>query len=206
MVRAFRSRGGWRLAVLPLARGLQLAMLLLVICLAGACDKDGGSQPGWGEIGVQNTLTFLRHDATAMAMGTEYAICCGAWESGYDNRDTFKIWFYHPTFQESFWKLFVLLDEVVVDSLYAFSLEAGPPLTLFLWDASNSNELSSDVERSSGTIIIHSLHRSLPTSISLTIDATIGSEYWDMPSVDVSGTFRATLYGNPAPFGCDFTM
>ena len=69
-----------------------------------------------------------------------------------------------------------------------------------------SRALSGDEEESSGTVTINSLDYGPPLSVSLTIDATIGSEFHLGPIVYVSGTFSATIHSNPSPLGCDFAL
>ncbi len=147
-----------------------------------------------------------------LIMGTDYAICCAIWEEGYIDKNTLKIFFYDPLIAtepenaDSFWKLFIIVDEVTVGSQYNFPTAADDPVKVFLVDAVSSNELSGDADDSAGTVTINSLDCGPPLSVSLTIDATIGSEFHLAPTVHISGTFNVTIYSNPSPLDCDFAM
>ena len=143
-----------------------------------------------------------------MTMGTDYAICCSVWEEGYIDKVALKIFYYDPSFQQEAWKLFILVDQASQDTSYALPTpEAGQaPITMFVADIPTGNELASNQSESSGTFTVHSFNCGPPVSVSLTIDATIASEFGNGPSVSVSGTFSCTIHSNPAPFGCDFSM
>jgi hypothetical protein len=147
-----------------------------------------------------------------MVMGADYAICCDAWEAGYQDAFTLKIFFGDSSGEGSFWKLFFIVDEVSIDSTYAFPSGNwnwsdgswdGPPLILFCVDVSNGNELSSSEDESTGTITIHSLDCGPPVHVDFSIEARVDSEMGG-PYVDVSGTFSATVHSNP--HGCDFSL
>jgi hypothetical protein len=182
-----------------------LLMATLVICFVIACGSD---EPvtGAGPPKIEDNLSFVRPDETSVTMGANYAICCGAWDPGYDDTFVLKIFCYGESAEESFWKLFVVVDEVELDSLYTFPTDEDNPVKVFMVDAPNSNELCSDTEESSGTITFTSFDCGPPVKVDFTVDCTVGSEYWDAPSIEMSGDFSCTVYSNPSPFGCDFSM
>lgn len=189
---------------------LSLIPLLLTVSCG---EDDSSSKPGnGGENEILNNLSFVRQDDTPLIMGTDYAICCAIWEEGHIDKNTLKIFFYDPLFAtepenaDSFWKLFIIVDEVTVGNQYNFPTAADDPVKVFLVDAVSSNELSGDANDSTGTVTINSLDCGPPLSVSLTIDATIGSEFHLEPTVHISGTFNVTIYANPSPLGCDFSM
>lgn len=182
-------------------------LFLIVSC--GDDDKNPtGGTPGPTGNEVVDSLTFERQDGTTMSMGTDLAICCGIWESGHIDKNTLKILFYDSAMQESGWKLFILADEAVEDTSYTFpTLDEGQsPVSIFFFDLSTGNELSGDTDESSGTITINSFSCGPPVTIDLTIDAVIGSEFFQGPWVHITGTFKCTISDNPAFFGCDFAM
>ncbi len=193
-------------------RTLMLSIMILIgIFLVASCGDDdknptNGSSPATNEI--IDSLTFERQDASTISMGTDFAICCGVWESGYIDKNTLKILFYDSSMQKAGWKLFVLVDEVAKDSTYTFpTAEAGQSaISMFIADLPTGNELNSDADESMGTIKITSYSCGPPISIEFTINATVGSEFFQGPTVSVAGTFKCTIYANPAPFGCDFSF
>lgn len=154
---------------------------------------------------ISNDLIFINENGQEIQMGTDYAICCDIWEPGYTDEYALKVFFYDPSFQASFWKLFFIVDNVTVDTTYSFPTD-GLSFMMFFIDISDSNELSSNTAASSGNITIITLDCGPPITVSFTINAIIGSEFGDGPSVHVSGDFSCTIYSNPAPFGCKFSM
>jgi hypothetical protein len=184
-------------------------VILLLVCavaLIFSCSDDDKSPTSTGKRNnVNNNIIFAYDQSPELPMGSSRAICCGPWEEGYDDRLALKIFFYDPDFEESFWKLFIAVDDVTVDSTYTLP-STGAPFQLFSIDANTSNELSSNTMDSSGEITIDQLECGPPLKISFTIDAVIGSEYGNMPAINVTGSFSCTIYTNSAPFGCDFSM
>ncbi|NIO00723.1 MAG: hypothetical protein GTO42_01070 [Candidatus Latescibacteria bacterium] len=193
-------------AKVTLHRQLIMAVALsLLLALSCSEDEKGGSPTGPRINSVDNNLVFKYQSGREIQMGSDYAICCGIWEPGYIDKNALKIFFYDPSFQQSFWKLFIVVDELTVDSTYSLPTN-GSPVSMFFVDFSNSNELYSHEPESSGSITVYSLDCGPPVKLVFSIDATVGSEYAGMPSVDVSGYFSCAIYSNPAPFGCDFSM
>lgn len=184
-----------------------LLAAVLIVFLGSSCSKDGNGNFTYGPFGneINNALTFEYADGTEITMGEHYAICCGIWEPGYIDKNTLKIFFFDPTWKRSFWKLFIIVDEVHADSTYSLPT-VSLPIRMFFVDVDTANELSSSESESSGTITINSLDCGPPVRISLTIDASIASEYGDMPSVDVKGSFDCKIIYNPAAFDCDFSL
>jgi hypothetical protein len=170
-----------------------------------ACGSDD-PPTGSGPPKIDDDLAFARHDETLIGMGANYAICCGAWEVGYDDTFVLKIFCYGESAEESFWKLFIVVGDVELDTPYTFPTDEANPARVFMVDASNSNELSSDTLESSGTITFTLLDCGPPVRVDFTVDCTVGSEFGGGPSVDVSGDFSCTVYSNPSPFGCDFSL
>ncbi|MFH1756187.1 MAG: hypothetical protein ABIA59_10860 [Candidatus Latescibacterota bacterium] len=185
----------------------QIVIILISTALiAFSCSDDDKSPTSTGKRNsVSNNITFTYDPALELIMGSDYAICCGPWEEGYNEATTLKIFFYDPSFNESFWKLFIVLDEVTVDSVYTLP-STGSLFQLFSVDANTSNELASNTMDSSGWIKFTEFECGPPLRISFAIDTIIGSEFGNMPPITVTGDFTCTIYSNPAPFGCDFSM
>ncbi len=191
---------------------LVLLACVLPLLFAAACDDDDATGPGGGQNEIQNGITFTREDGSDLVMGVEYALCCGTWEVGGVDETALKIFFYDPLFAtdplnaDSFWKLFLVVDEIVPGNVYDFPTPADSPLKIFFVDATTGNELSGDMTDSVGTITVQTLDCGPPWRVALTIDATIGSEFHLAPTVDVSGTFTAVIRDNPFAEDCDFGM
>jgi len=183
-----------------------ITFIIMALFLTTTCGDDEPTKPG--ENNIVNTLKFTRQDGTEMTMGSDFAICCAAWESGFDERFVLKIFFYHPEFEGSFWKLFLVVDEISVGTSYSIKDRAA--VNMFMVDAPDSNiinELSSRKEESTGTITINSLECDSPLEISFSIDVTVGSELFVTGgAVSVSGNFSATIHSNPSSFGCEFGL
>ncbi len=180
---------------------LFLGALLIVV---PGCGDDDPAGPTANDI--QNQIVFTRPDSSKITMGTEYAICCGIWEAGFIDKNTLKIFFFDPSSQKSFWKLFLIVDEIQAGETYSFPTDVSSPLKMFAFDTSDQNELSSDDDASTGTVTVEVMACGPPLEVRVTIDAVLGSEFHLGPPVAVSGEFRATVYSNPASFGCDFSM
>ncbi|MBC8425293.1 hypothetical protein H8E07_14320 [bacterium] len=192
-----------------------IPILLLLACaipllFVAACDDDAAS-PAAGNV-IQNALVFTREDGTDLVMGVESVICCGPWDHVAPGVDVQKITFFDPLLAtdpenaDSFWTLFLVVDELVMGNDYVFPTPAESPFKLFFFDATTGNELSGDMTDSVGTLTVDILDCGPPWRVTLTIDATIGSEYHLAPTVDVSGTFSATIRDNPYTGDCEFGM
>lgn len=189
---------------------------MLLFGLSACSDNDplneGNNNGHTGKNLILNNITFMREDSTALAMSYNYAICCAIWEPGHIDKNTLKIFFYDPLLwsdpsnAKSFWKLFIIVDEIGLETPYSFPVSLDDPIRVFLMDVTCGNELSGAEEESSGIITIDRLTCGSPLQITFSIDAIIGSEFHLLPGVNVTGTFSATVYSNPSPFGCGFSM
>ena len=181
--------------------GKRLTLLLVAASLAAAaCGKSKPTAPFLlaGVNSVSDGLRFTRSDATPIPMGRTYVVCCSTWEPGYINRETIKIFFYDPTKANSYWKIFVIPDEVLGDSVFTLPTpSAGDgPVAIFVNDVGTGNEASGEEAGSSGTVTIHSLSCGPPTRIDATVDALLGSEFAGRDPIRVRGRFTATVYHN----------
>ena len=187
-----------RFALAVLAAGL--------VCLACSTSKPTAPIVRPGSNSIADGFTFTRDDSTTIFMGRSHAVCCSTWEAGYINRETVKVFYYDNTKTRSSWKMFVIPEEAVGDSVFLLPTpEAGQgPVMLFVYDVDTGNEASSVQQASSGTVTIHSLSCGPPTQIDATIDAVLGSEFAGGSRVHVRGRFTATVYTNS--ISCIFSM
>ncbi len=169
--------------------------ILALFTLMEGCGKDSSPSEPKNDV-IQNNLTFTRQDGSQLIMVTDYVICCGIWDPGYDDRYSLFIAFFDSVQVNSRWMLNIVPEEITFDSPFVFPGTSNLGTYMFVLDASSDNELSSYESESSGTITINVLDCGPPLQIDLTIDATLASEFWDAPPVTVSGTFSATIHSN----------
>jgi len=185
------------------ARGwmvVSLGLVAVVMVAAGCGDDDGPTGSGGPP---QNTLVFTREDGTAIAFSptAQAYVWCGSWEAGVVDTPSLHVYFASldvntPT--ASWWLRAVLADITEGDTLWF-------PST-FIWDDPDSadlfvadppNELSTDGDDSSGYIVFHQLPCENGSTVDFSIDAVLDSEYWNLPSVSVTGRFRGNTTGRP---------
>jgi hypothetical protein len=184
---------------------LGIWFMLAVLVLGAGCGDDEPIDTALVNE-IDNNLTFTRPDSSEILMGSEYAICCGIWEAEFIDKNTLKILFFDTSHQRSGWKLFLIVDEIQVGETYSFPTDTNSPLKMFVIDASDQNELSSDDDASTGTVTVELMECGPPVRIQVAVDVVLGSAFHLGPPVSVSGSFRAIVYENPASFGCDFSM
>jgi len=192
-----RSRAG--------LRAVAAAVVLLLAVMPGCSDDSGGSSTGPGANSVDNDLVFSYEEGTAIRMGEEYAICCGIWEPGFNESYVLKIFFYDRDELDSAWKIFFEVNQIAAGTIYSLS-ESGTPLRMFVINFGDNNELDSDLPQSTGTVTVESLSCGPPVEISFSVDASLASEISGMPPVKVSGQFSCSIFTNPSPLGCDFSI
>jgi len=179
-------------------RSYLLTAVLVFICFVMACGSDD-PVTGPGPPKIDDNLDFTRQDETPMNTGTDYWFACGAREAGYDDTFVLKVLCFGESLEESFWTLDIVVDDVEMDTSYTFPTGEANPAWFLIVDGSTSNELNSYTQESSGTITFTLLDCGPPLRVDFTVDCTVGSEYWDAPSVDVSGDFSCTVYSTQLP-------
>ena len=165
-------------------------LFVLAIVLFYGCSAEQSAGP---EGSKQNVIsddlrfTVLSADSTDMVVAADYAICCGAWESGGFDEMTLKIMAYDTLSEASGWKLFILVGEASQDSMYVLPTEGAgiAHISMFVFDPVSENEWNSDTQQSHGTITLHSFSCGPPVKVDFTIDAEIASEYAGASSIRV---------------------
>jgi hypothetical protein len=165
--------------------------VLLAVALGGtACGDSDPAGPGSA---IQNDLIFTRADGSTIAFAGSSAleISCGSWEAGMVATPSLQV----RLSGQTGWHLRAVLDDVAI----------GQPLSFpngFIWDQPQNvdlfildvpNELSTQDGRSSGSITFQVLSCVSGGQVSFTIDAVIGSEFGNGPSVTVTGSFNAPV-------------
>ena len=189
-------------------RILIYGIFIVGIILMLGCGDDDPTSPEPNRNQIYDSLYFARADGSTMSTGADWAICCGVWESGYIEDNTLKILVYDALGQEAGFKLFILVDSVEESFSYGLPTD-GPgiaPVSMFINDVPNSNELNSAQGGSIGTFVVNSFSCGPPVTLDISIDATIASETFGSDPVSVNGRFVCEIHSNPATFGCDFSF
>jgi hypothetical protein len=184
---------------------VKTGLFLCFLALGGgilSCGDDDPVTPGQNQI--VNSLSAVRESGSEITLGASYAICCGPWESP-DERPTLKILVYDPDLVQA--SLLLGLPLATVSAETTLTLPSNgieKNFLVFLADSATGNEVSSDQDDASGSLTVEVLDCGPPLRIELTMDAILGSEFQLGERVWMTGSFQATVYYNPAPFGCDF--
>jgi hypothetical protein len=176
------------------------AVILLAFILGG-CGDDGATPPNHGSV---SSLTFTRADSSRVEFPAtiETYVWCGDWETDVVPVPSVLVWIG----TRSPGRTYVRLRAVVSD------VEVGEPIqfpNFFIWDQPEGvsmflfdppNELATDTEDASGSIVFHQIPCPDGSMLDFSIDAVMGSEFWNMPPVAVRGRFTAEVTG-PPPWG-----
>ena len=98
------------------------------------------------------------------------------------------------------WHLRGVLADIVVGEAIGFPnrFVSDEPKDVDVFVLDPPNELSTQDDRSSGTITFHELECGANGKVRFSIDTVIGSEFWDGDSITLTGTFSAPV-GEPPP-------
>ena len=190
-------------------RGLNRIRRVWAICaaviglasLVCGCGDDGTGEPSGGTSGA---LVFTREDATEVEFPptAEAFVWCGAWEPDEVSVPSLHVWFGTTSPEQPGWRLRAVVGDIEIGEPLAFPnyliWDQPDSVHIFLFDP--PNELATDTEESSGYIVFHRLPCQGGADVDFSIDAVLGSEYGDMPSVAVRGHFTAQVTGTP-PWG-----
>jgi hypothetical protein len=137
---------------------------------------------------VDGELTFTRPDGTRLAFGTRFRIRCGPWEPDVPVR-AIHVLAGTPR-SGSFWLLSAVLADVTrpatvtLPNSFTFSRPRGA--LLFAVDR-GENELSSAVEEAAGRIVFERAGCRPRPHVTVLVNATLGSEFFDGEPVRVRG-------------------
>ena len=119
----------------------------------------------------------------------------GAWEEGLIPTASLQIFFGGPTASDPRWHLRAVMADVTIGEVLLFPnnfiWDQPKDVDIFIYDP--PNELSTQDYQSGGSITFQQLQCGSGGGIRFSIDAVIGSEFGDGPSVAVSGTFQAPI-------------
>jgi hypothetical protein len=151
-----------------------------------------------------NTLVFTRHDGSTFTFANA-KVSCGKSRNGGNRKAIFVDSLPSPYEGSATDVPYFFLEGVLRDVAprgkvrFPHSASFGHPsgAEMFVFDrddpaAMAGNELSSDQEESSGSIIFHKARCKPRARIAFTIDAKLGSEYYDLQELRVEGYFRGS--------------
>ncbi|MCX5801301.1 MAG: hypothetical protein NTX17_07950 [Candidatus Eisenbacteria bacterium] len=187
------------LALMCFVCRIWVLVIVLVPMLAGCGDDDTVKPSG----GTNGSLVFTRENGSVVefSAAAETFVWCGPWETDLVPVPSLHVWF-GSLEQPEGWVLRAVVRDIEIGDTLRFP-------NYFVWDQPDSvhlflldlpNELATDTEESGGFIVFHHLPCSGGMIVDFSIDAVMGSEYWDMPPVTVRGRFTARVTG-PLPAG-----
>ena len=175
-----------------------LSSIIVLACILGGCSDDGTTPPPDGS---DSSLIFTREDSSIVEFpaAAETYVWCEDWEPDEIPVPSLHVWI--GTWSPG--EAYLWLRAVIGD------IEIGEPMRFpnyFIWDQPDTvsiflydppNELATDTEESSGFITFHELPCPDGIRVDFTIDAVVGSEFGDMPSVAVQGRFTEEITEPP---------
>jgi hypothetical protein len=166
--------------------GSVAAALIAVLAIAipvGFLGEESTDQPI--EPPGSGSLTFTRKDGSTFTVGDADVRCDDQtlYVIGGDRRPG-------PDGKPRGAVFMVQVDVADVPERTTVNLPAERPF-LFVYDAEHDNELSTSTEESTGTLIVDEASCGSTPSVDVSIDAKVGSEFFQTPGVRVDG--RLTL-------------
>jgi len=190
----------------PSLVSVSTGLLLLIITLVAACHSSHRNPVAPVTFSVTDSLTFTRAgSSTPVVMGTMPLVCCGLYDPSFVNEPAMRIVLYDPDAQKPGWQILILTNRAQAGAVTTLPTVVVAPskvphVSMFVADIENGNELNSDSQESTGTITVHSFScTATAIQIDFSVDATLGSEFANAPSMEVHGTFRATLPMHSCP-------
>ena len=156
---------------------------------------------------VDNQLVFRRKsgDVITFPATAKAFVWCGPYESDGDPATpTFHVIVYDTTLTDAtYWRLWAIPADVTIGEPQRFPNHWQWPnpdsVEIFVGDP--PNEAATDTEDAGGSITFTKLdcvdESGDGGGVEFTIDARVGSEFGDGPWIDVTGSFRGRLTGNP---------
>ena len=174
-------------------RSANVARVLCAMLLSSSC----GDSPT-GPTGVENSLVFTRANQSRISFPSDARlfVWCGPWDNLVAT----------PSLQvllagaNSSWHLQAVVSDVTIGNPLTFPnvFISNQPKNVDLFVHDEPNELSTSEDESTGSITFQKLNCGSGGEVQFSINATIGSEFGNGPSITVAGAFRSPI-GNPPP-------
>ncbi len=173
-----------------------IVILLTILILPVAtirCSED--SKGPVNPMLVENNLVFERTNGSRVAFDQDIRIWCGPWEEGEVPVATLHILAGGGSVR-SYWSIRTVIEDVVPGEKIHFpnNFIWNQPEGAMIFVLDGTNELSSGEEESHGWIMFERMGCGRHSSLQLSIDAVLGSEYHDGDSLKVYGDFRTGFY------------
>ena len=191
----------WHGLVLGTHKQRMAELLLLALILAvGACGSDRPTEP---TSDVQNTLVFTRSDGSRVEFSNQAQlfVWCGPWEhGGLIPTPSLHVWFGVPGASGAGWYLSAVVADVTVGIPVSFpnSFIWDEPKNVNLFVLDPPNEVSTQIDDAGlgGQITFQLLQCGAGGEVQFSVNAVIGSEFSNGPSITVTGSLRAPV-GQP---------
>jgi hypothetical protein len=172
------------------------AAVIVAVLIAGCGDDDGTTCT---TCGPRNDLVFTRENTSEIVFPSSAVTY--VWCGDYDNDvevPALHIGFGSSSLEDPNWMLTAVVADIELEMPLSFPTTGAwnEPEDVMVFVNDPPNELSSYQSESSGTITFHALPCPGGGSVEFTIDAVLGSELHQGPSVAVTGYFKHEL-GDP---------
>ena len=170
----------------------------IVALAAGVLVLGGCGDDPVGSADAQNNLVFTRQDGSRADLGNRFNVWCDAWEPGEVAAPT--VWVLARGEGESGWILKGVRADVGGGQPVTFPLDFpfDQPRGAQFFVNDGENELSSSEPESSGSLTFQEVSCERGGTVRFTVDAVLGSEFGNGPSMRVAGSFQGTV--GPRPF------
>ena len=144
---------------------------------------------------VENSLVFTRANQSRISFpsGAKLFVWCGPWDNLVAT-PSLQVLFAAPEISPS-WHLQAVVSDVTVGNPLTFPnrfiFDQPKNVNLFVLDP--PNELSTSEDKSAGSITFQKLNCGSGGEVQFSINATIGSEFGNGPSITVAGAFRSPI-------------
>ena len=166
-------------------------VVLGAMLLSSSC---GGSptEPG----AVENSLVFTRANQSQISFpsGALLRVWCGPWDNIVAT-PSLQILFAAPGGPSAYWHLKAVVSDVTVGIPLTFPnhFTFSQPRNVDIFVLDPPNELATNTDKSTGSITFQKLNCGTGSEVQFSINATIGSEFGNGPSITVAGTFRSPI-------------
>jgi hypothetical protein len=175
-------------------RSARVVRVLGAMLLLSSCGKSPT-----GPDSVENSLVFTRANQSRISFpsGAQLFAWCGPWDSLVATPSV-QVLFAAATISgapDPSWHLKAVASDVTVGTPRTFPnlFISDQPKGVDIFVLDPPNELSTSTDNSSGSITFQKLNCGTGGEVQFSINATIGSEFGDGPSITMAGAFRSPI-------------
>ena len=180
---------------------MKSAYLLAALLVTAACDSDSPTRP----VEVDNDLVFTRADGSQITFAGTPRAWCGPWEEGEIEAPSVRVLLLPSDFgsTQPYWTLSSVRSDIQVGQPQTFPndfvFDQPEGTQIFVFDP--PNEASTAQAPASGSITFERVDCSIGAELRFTVDAVLGSEFGDGPTIRIRGRLSVPI-GLP-PFTLD---